>query len=160
RVGVPEPQQRGPDLVAAREGAQPLECLRLGARVGQGELVITDRARDGGGDQRVERRHPEQVEHRRLLAGIRPDVPVGEAVARLGGAGGGGHWGAPGVTNGGGVTTASTARPRTSMPTTVPSATSGGRNASAIPRSSSGEKFPLVTSPAGRPSIVTAQPAR
>ena len=45
------------------------------------------------------------------------------------------------------VTTAGTARPRTSTTSSSPSAASGGRNASAIPCPRVGEKLPLVTTP-------------
>src|SRR5690606_40573204 len=64
------------------------------------------------------------------------------------------------VTNGGFTTVAGSGSPRPSMATTAPSATSGGRKASAMPWPSVGEKLPLVTSPTGSPSTRTRCPAR
>ncbi len=56
------------------------------------------------------------------------------------------------VTNGVATTRAGSAAPRASMTSSSPSATSGGTNARAIPCPSSGEKFPLVTTPTSTPS--------
>ncbi len=50
--------------------------------------------------------------------------------------------------------------PRTSIVTGVSTAVSGGRNASAMPWPSTGEKLPLVTTPTARPSCITVHSAR
>ena len=62
--------------------------------------------------------------------------------------------------NGGLTTIAGTGPPRISISTLAPVAVPGGRNASAIPRCSTGEKLPLVTTPETSPSTRTASPLR
>src|SRR5205814_6828199 len=57
----------------------------------------------------------------------------------------------PGFTNGGLTTSPAATRPRMSTSTAVPGFVPGGRKARAMPRSSVGERLPLVTYPATWP---------
>src|SRR5439155_19712816 len=102
---------------------------------------------DGGGDdveELVERRQADGGQHRRDLV-----VGVGDVVGH--------EWTASLflATNGSFTTAPASRLPRASTSTGVPTSTSGGRKAKAMPRSRTGDQLPLVTSPADVPSIST-----
>src|SRR5204863_9987373 len=95
-----------------------------------------------GFEQVVERREADEREHvADLVVGMGNEVTQRQAPFL--------------ATNGSFTTRAGTGRLRTSISTSAPTSTAGGRKARAMPCSSIGEKFPLVTSPAGLPSTST-----
>ncbi len=154
RVGVSQAEQRRVHLdcgLRASEGgpAPPPRCTRgssasVSSRIALGTARATSSSRES-------RPSTSSIECCSVASG--PTWRSTNCATRIVG-----HDADPAATNGVGTTMAGTARPRMSMVTPVPSATSGGRNASAIPHSSTGEKLPLVTSPTASPSIATGAP--
>ena len=118
----------------------------LGAPVGHGQSPGDLQSGRHGGEELVEVTEPEEGQHGRDLV-----VGVGEIVAhrvpaRPAGALGRGQKGV-------GTTVAPSSRPRTATVTTVPSSRPAAvsTRAKAMPRSSIGEKLPLVTVPTTAP---------
>ena len=80
---VPEPDERGHDVVLRRHRAQHLRRLRLTERGGKVEaLVGSDRRGHRRRSQLVESREPELGEHLGLLGGRGTQVTLEERVGR------------------------------------------------------------------------------
>ena len=78
---IAHPEVGAEDLVLRGEEAQLLVRFLLGLGVGGTQLPQPDVRRNDGIDERVERVVAERGQHRRLVLGRGPDVPVLKEIA-------------------------------------------------------------------------------